>query len=100
VTYLDQLSSLNLETDLEVHGMSSLKTPAGFFFVCLGTDTNTGDKTLCFFDRQAFIITVPRSWAVPFESTALEDAAFMSFVVVGTLRCQPRCISSALQTHN
>ncbi|KAK3936668.1 hypothetical protein QBC46DRAFT_321098 [Diplogelasinospora grovesii] len=66
--------------------LSSLKTPAGFFFVCLGTDTKTGVKTLCFSDQQASVVTVPRSWAIPLEGgTALEDVAFMSFAVADLL---------------
>lgn len=66
--------------------LSSLKTPAGFFFVCLGTDVNSGAKTLGFSDRQASLVTVPRSWAVQLpEGNALEDAGFISFVVADLL---------------
>jgi SAM-dependent methyltransferase len=66
--------------------LSSIKTPAGFFFVCLGEDIKTGIKTLCFSDRQASIVTVPPSWAIPLlESTALENVSFMSFVVADLL---------------
>jgi SAM-dependent methyltransferase len=66
--------------------LSSLKTPAGFFFVCLGEDVQTGVKTLCFSDRQASIVTVPRPWTIPLlESTALEDVGFISFVVADLL---------------
>ncbi|ORY67814.1 uncharacterized protein BCR38DRAFT_522670 [Pseudomassariella vexata] len=66
--------------------LSSLKTPAGFFFLCLGTDMKTGAKTLCFSDHQASILNVPRSWAVHLEGgSALEDVVFMSFAVVDLL---------------
>lgn len=66
--------------------LSSLKTPAGFFFVCIGTETVTGIKTLCFSGRQASIVMVPRPLTVALhESSALEDVGFMSFVVVDLL---------------
>ncbi|KAK4119459.1 putative polyketide synthase [Parathielavia appendiculata] len=67
--------------------LSSLKTPAGFFFVCLGADIRTGIKTLCFSDRQASLVTVPRSWTVALGSASLgvDDVGLMSFVAVDLL---------------
>lgn len=67
--------------------LSSLKSPAGFHFLCLGIDSATGNKTLCFSDRQASIITVPSSWAVALDGTSLgtEDVGFMSLAVVDLL---------------
>ncbi|KAK4107787.1 putative polyketide synthase [Canariomyces notabilis] len=67
--------------------LSSLKTPAGFFYICLGANTQTGLKTLCLSDRQSSILTVPRSWTVGLGTTSLgvEDLAFMSFVAVDLL---------------
>lgn len=67
--------------------LSSLKTPAGFYFLCLGADTETGIRTLFFSHRQASLVTVPRSWTVALEGTSLgtDDVAFMSFAVVDLL---------------
>jgi len=67
--------------------LSSLKSPAGFHFLCLGIDTTTGNKMLCFSDRQASIITVPSSWVVALDGTSLgtEDVGFMSLAVVDLL---------------
>ena len=66
--------------------LSSIKTPAGFFFVCLGTDIATGVTTFCFSDYQASVVTVPLSWAVRLPGgSGLPDAAFMSFAVADLL---------------
>ncbi|EON95642.1 putative lovastatin nonaketide synthase protein [Phaeoacremonium minimum UCRPA7] len=67
--------------------LSSVKTSAGFYFLCLGTDTKTGLKTLLFSHRQASIVTVPRSWTVALESSSLgtEDLVFILFAVVHLL---------------
>ncbi len=64
--------------------LSSIKTPAGFFFVCVGTYAGTGAKTFCFSDRQASVITVPASWAISIPS-GVADSAFMSFAVADLL---------------
>ncbi|KAH8651296.1 putative polyketide synthase [Xylariales sp. PMI_506] len=67
--------------------LSSVKTSAGFYFVCLGTNTKTGLKTLLFSQHQASLVTVPRSWTVALDTSSLgtEDLAFMLFAVVDLL---------------
>ncbi|KAK1499284.1 hypothetical protein CCUS01_00006 [Colletotrichum cuscutae] len=48
--------------------LSTVKTPAGFVFVSYGTDVKTGEKRLCFSDKNANTLTMPLSWAVAVEN--------------------------------
>jgi SAM-dependent methyltransferase len=61
----------------------SLKTPAGYVFVALGTDTKSREKTLCFSDSNSSMVTVPKSWAICLnkDESEIVDAQYMSFVV-------------------
>lgn len=67
--------------------LSSIKTPAGYYFICLGTNTKTGIKTLFFSHQQASLVTVPRPWTVALDGPSLgtEDIGFMSFAMVDLL---------------
>ncbi|KAI1085697.1 hypothetical protein F5B20DRAFT_519373 [Whalleya microplaca] len=60
--------------------LSSVKTPAGYVFVSLGTDLKTGQKTLCFSSRNTSIVKAPRSWTIPVEDDET-DIYFMSFAL-------------------
>ncbi|KAJ0315623.1 hypothetical protein COL5a_011935 [Colletotrichum fioriniae] len=48
--------------------LSTVKTPAGFVFVSYGTDVKTGEKRLCFSDKNASTLTMPLSWTVAVEN--------------------------------
>lgn len=60
--------------------LSSIKTPAGYVFISLGKDVQTGRKMLCFSNRNASIVKVPRAWTAPVSDDAI-DGYFMSFVL-------------------
>ncbi|KAK2024500.1 hypothetical protein LX32DRAFT_705488 [Colletotrichum zoysiae] len=49
--------------------LSTVKTPAGYVFVSYGTDTKTGEKRLCFSDRNASTLTMPVSWTATVENS-------------------------------
>ncbi len=68
--------------------LSSIKTPAGFAFVCIGTDMNTGEKTICFSGCNASIVIVHRSWALRVANPGFVDGHFMSFVIAELLAQQ------------
>lgn len=65
--------------------LSSLKTPAGYFFIQLGRDINTGHKTLCWSNSNTSTVTVPRSFAIRVDQDdpgrEIVDGQYMSFVV-------------------
>lgn len=65
--------------------LSSLKTPAGYFFVQLGRDVNTGHKTMCWSNSNTSTVTVPRSFAIRVDQDdpdrEIVDGQYMSFAV-------------------
>lgn len=60
--------------------LSSIKTPAGYVFVSLGNNIQTGEKTLCFSSRNESVVQVPKSWTVPLDEVEV-DGQFMSYVI-------------------
>ncbi|KAI6085990.1 hypothetical protein F4821DRAFT_278997 [Hypoxylon rubiginosum] len=60
--------------------LSSVKTPAGYVFVSVGNDVKTGQKTLCFSNRNASFVKVPKAWTVPVADDEI-DGWFMSFAL-------------------
>lgn len=60
--------------------LPSIKTPAGFVFVSVGRDLETDQKMLCFSDRNASVVNVPKTWTVPVSEDAV-DGYFMSFAL-------------------
>jgi hypothetical protein len=65
--------------------LSSVKTPCGYYFVQLGTDTATGHKLLFFSDSHTSVVTVPRSFTVRASEgrpdDEIVDGQYMSFVL-------------------
>jgi hypothetical protein len=66
--------------------LSSLKTPAGYFFVQIGRDVKKGHKFLCFSASNTSTVTVPRSAAIRIDEDQepdmeIVDGQYMSFVV-------------------
>lgn len=65
--------------------LSSLKTPAGYFFIQIGRDVKTGHKLLCFSSSNTSEVTVPRSATIRADEDQPEmeivDGQYMSFVV-------------------
>jgi len=60
--------------------LSSIRTAAGFAFVCLGIDLQTGKTLLCLSNTNASRIVVHKSWTVPIEGPVV-DRQYMSIVV-------------------
>ncbi|KAF7719430.1 Polyketide synthase [Penicillium ucsense] len=60
--------------------LSSIKTPAGYVFVSLGTDVETGQRRLCFSSHNESIVKMPKSWAIAMDEVEL-DGQLMSFVI-------------------
>lgn len=65
--------------------LASMKTPAGFAYVCLGTDVDAGTLLLAFSEHQASVVTVPRDWTTAIDAPIGEPAGFMSFVIADIL---------------
>ncbi|KAI1772860.1 putative polyketide synthase [Hypoxylon cercidicola] len=60
--------------------LSSIKTPAGYVFVSLGKEVKTGQKTLCFSNRNSSFVKVTKPWTVSVSEDEI-DSYFMSFVL-------------------
>ncbi|KAG5655084.1 hypothetical protein KAF25_000207 [Fusarium avenaceum] len=61
---------------------SCLRTPAGFFFVQVGTDVNTGEKKLCLSTKNRSVVTVHNSWTETLKQEHdVADGQYMSFIV-------------------
>jgi hypothetical protein len=61
---------------------SSLRTPAGFFFVHVGTDVNTGEKKLCLSTKNRSVVTVHKTWTETLKQEHdVADGQYMSFIV-------------------
>ncbi|KAK3292394.1 uncharacterized protein B0H64DRAFT_406548 [Chaetomium fimeti] len=66
--------------------LSSIKTPAGYFFLQVGRDVQNGHKYMCFSDSNTSTVTVPRSAAIWVDQDQpdgmdIVDGQYMSFVV-------------------
>lgn len=71
--------------------LTSLKTPAGYFYLQLGRDIETGHKTLCWSNSNTSTVTVHRSFTIRVDQDdpgrEIIDVHFMSFAV-GELMAQ------------
>ncbi|KAI9925937.1 hypothetical protein MW887_005743 [Aspergillus wentii] len=71
------------ELQLSATGTHDAETPAGYVFVALGANSNTGEKMLSFSDCNSSSITVPKSWTICLnkDESEIVDAQYLSFVV-------------------
>jgi len=81
----DQLPALDSEgakvaVKLTASLLSSIRTTAGFAFVCLGIDVQTRKTVLCLSNKNASQIVVHKSWTVPIDGSVV-DRQYMSIVV-------------------
>ncbi|CZS79166.1 unnamed protein product [Fusarium graminearum] len=76
------LSTDSATIDVSCSLASCLKTPAGFFFVQVGTDVNTGEKKLCLSTENRSRVTVHSSWTETLKQEHdVADGQYMSFIV-------------------
>ncbi|KAK8126997.1 uncharacterized protein PG998_002756 [Apiospora kogelbergensis] len=68
--------------------LSSVKTPAGYCFASLGTNTETGEKTLVLSNSQSSTITAPKDWTIPIKQDDVIDGQYMSFIVADLISQQ------------
>ncbi|KAK2855663.1 Type I Iterative PKS, partial [Arthroderma sp. PD_2] len=61
--------------------VSSIKTPAGFAYVCLGKTESTGESVLCLSDTNSSRVFVHKSWTFPTGLDQVVDRQYLSFVV-------------------
>lgn len=66
---------------ISTSSISSIKTPVGFVFVCLGKISGTGQTVLCFSSSNASRVSVHRSWTIPIDVDVVVDRQYLSFVV-------------------
>ena len=81
----DDAAGLNIESgkiaiNVTTSLLSSIRTAAGFAFVCLGADIESGKKLLCLSHTNASRIVVNKSWTVPIEGPVV-DRQYMSIFV-------------------
>lgn len=81
------LGSDYVPVQMECSLLSSIRTPIGFFYLGLGTNQKTHEKTLCFCTSNASIVSVQGSMAVTVGDVPIIDAQYMSFIVADLI-CQ------------
>ncbi|KAH7340064.1 hypothetical protein BKA66DRAFT_479325, partial [Pyrenochaeta sp. MPI-SDFR-AT-0127] len=64
---LQDITIDTLTVQVSTSSISSIKTPAGFAFVCLGKISGTGQTVLCLSGSNASRISVHRSWTIPID---------------------------------
>ncbi|CAJ0544171.1 Ff.00g034830.m01.CDS01 [Fusarium sp. VM40] len=75
-------SADSVTTNVSCSLASCLRTPAGFFFVQVGTDVNTGEKKLCLSAQNRSAVTVHNTWAETLKQEQdVADGQYMSFIV-------------------
>jgi hypothetical protein len=73
---------------MECSVLSSIRTPSGFFFLGLGTNLKTQEKTLYFCTENASTVAVPKPMSVPVGNVPIIDVQYMSFVVADLISQQ------------
>ncbi|UZP36441.1 hypothetical protein NXS19_004257 [Fusarium pseudograminearum] len=81
-SFAQPLSTDSATIDVSCSLASCLKTPAGLFFVHVGTDVNTGEKKLCLSTENRSRVTVHSSWTETLKQEHdVADGQYMSFIV-------------------
>lgn len=85
---MDYIGEGYVLVQMECSFLSSIRTPSGFFFLGLGTNKKTQEKTLCFCTKNASVVAVPELMSIPVGNVPIIDVQYMSLVVADLISQQ------------